>query len=103
MNIHNYLQNNGLEQLKNDNNRIDTDMDETLKNVDVSSVIGLINSHTPPQDNESSRLNEINIRVDNGDVNDDYFNMNGYTGYGIKTRIPLIIQRKEMKFLPTDT
>ena len=35
----------------NDNDTIDTDMNDTLQNVDVSSVIILINSHTLPQDN----------------------------------------------------
>ena len=46
-------------------------MNDTLQNIDVSSVIGLLNIHTTPQDNESSKLNEINISVDNFDGNGD--------------------------------
>ena len=41
----------------NDNDRIDIDMNETLRNEYVSIGIGLINSRTPPQDNEPSKLN----------------------------------------------
>ena len=52
INIHNYLQQNGLESLMNDNTRNETDMNATLQNGDVSSGIGLLNSHTLPQDNE---------------------------------------------------
>ena len=51
MNSRNDLQHNGLEPLMNDNDRIDTDIIETLQNGDVSSLIGLLNSHTLPQDN----------------------------------------------------
>ena len=40
----------------NDDDMIDTDMNDTLHNGYVSSAIGLINSHTLPQDNESSKL-----------------------------------------------
>ena len=82
------------------NDRIDTDMNETLHNGDVSIVIGLINSQTLPQSSKVSQLNDINISVDNGDVNGDYCYMNSSTGCVIKKKIPLIIQRKEMKFLP---
>ena len=32
----------------NDNNSIDTDMNDTLQNGDISSGIGLLNGHTPP-------------------------------------------------------
>ena len=35
----------------NDNDRIDTDMNDTLHNIDASSGIGLLNSHTIPKDN----------------------------------------------------
>ena len=31
-------------------------MTENLRNVDVSSVIGILNSHTLPQANKSSKL-----------------------------------------------
>ena len=36
----------------NDNYRIDTDMNKTLHIGDVSSIIGLLNIHTPPQAND---------------------------------------------------
>ena len=48
MNSHTDLQQKYLESLIKDNDRIDTDMNETLQNGDVSSGIGLLNSHTPP-------------------------------------------------------
>ena len=57
----------------NDNDRIDTNMNETLQNGYVSSGIGLLNIHTLLQANESSNLNEISMSVDNGDVNGDFF------------------------------
>ena len=56
-------------------------MNANLQNGDVLSGIGLLNSHTPPQDNELRNLNEINISVDNGGVNDDYCYDNSSTGY----------------------
>ena len=68
----------------NDNDRNDTYINDNSHNKDVSSGIGLLNSHTLPQDNESSNLNETNMRVDNGDVNGDYCYMNIYTGYESK-------------------
>ena len=80
MNSHTGLQQNVLELLMKDNDRIDKDMNETLQNGDVGSIIGLLNSHTLPQDNESSKLNEINIIFDNGYVTGDYCYMNSYTG-----------------------
>ena len=48
----------------------------------MSSVIGLLNRHpTPPQDNESIDLNDVNMSVDNGELNGYYCYMNGFTGY----------------------
>ena len=44
MNSHTDLQQNGLEPLMNDNDIIDTDINETLQNSDLSSGIGLLNS-----------------------------------------------------------
>ena len=38
-------------------------MNDDLQNLDVSSVIVLLNSHTLPQDNESSNLNEMSMSV----------------------------------------
>ena len=58
-------------------------MIKTLQNGDVSSVIGLLNSHTLPQYNESSQLNDMNMSVDNGDVNGCYFYINSSTGSDI--------------------
>ena len=43
----------------------------------MSSGIYLLNIHILPQDNESSKLNEKDMSVDNG----DYYFMNIYTGY----------------------
>ena len=63
----------------NDNERNDADMNYNLHNVYVSRGIGLLNRHTPPQDNESSNLNEMNMSVDNGDINGDYCYMNDST------------------------
>ena len=70
----------------NDNDRIDIDMNETLHNIYVSSVIGLPNSHTFPVHNKSSKLNYINMSVDNGDVNGAYFYMNISPGSVINSR-----------------
>ena len=47
-------------------------MNETLQNRDMISGVGLLNSHSIPQYNESSNLNEMNICVENIDVNGDY-------------------------------
>ena len=52
MNSHTYLQQNDLESLMNDNYSIDTDMNDTVYNGDVSSGIGLLNIHTFPQANK---------------------------------------------------
>ena len=56
----------------NDNDRIGIDMNKTLHNGYVISIIGLINRHSLPQDNLSGKLNKTNMSVDNGDVNGDY-------------------------------
>ena len=52
MNIHTDLYQNGLESLSNDNDSIDSNTYDTLNNGDVISGIGLLNSHTTPQDKE---------------------------------------------------
>ena len=52
MNSHTDLQHNGFESSVNNNDRIDTDMNDTLQNGYVISVIGLINNHTLSHDNE---------------------------------------------------
>ena len=83
MNSHTDLHKNDLASFMNDNDSIDTDMNETLHNGDVSSGIGLLNIHTLPQANESSKLNDKNLSVDNGDIYGDYFCMNSSTGYFI--------------------
>ena len=57
MSSHTDLQQNGLESLMNDNDRINTDMNDTLPNGDVSNCIVLLKIHTLPQDNECSKLN----------------------------------------------
>ena len=50
MNSHTDLQRNCLGSLMNDDYRIDTDINKTLHNGDLISGIGLLNSHTLPQD-----------------------------------------------------
>ena len=55
---------------------IDTDINETLHEGDVSSGIGLLNSHTLPQANKSSKANEMNMSVYNGNDNVDYCYIN---------------------------
>ena len=64
----------------NDNESIDTDINEILQNVYVSSQIGLLNIHTLPQANKSSKLNGMNMSVYNGDANGEFFHMNSFTG-----------------------
>ena len=64
----------------NYNDMYDADMNANLYNGDVSSGIGLLNSHTLTQYKKSSNLNKINIGVRNGDVNGDHFYMNSSTG-----------------------
>ena len=54
-------------------------MNDYLPNGYVSSGIGLLNIHTIPQDNLSSKLNVNNTSVDNGDFNGDYCYTNGST------------------------
>ena len=85
----------------NDNDRIDIEMDDTLYNGDVSSGIGLLNRHTLPQDNKSSKLNEMNMSYENGDVNDNYCYINSYTGSVINNNNSIDYTKKKMKFLPT--
>ena len=43
-------------------------MNTNLHNGDVSSGIGLINSHTLPQCNKPSNSNQMNWGIKNGDV-----------------------------------
>ena len=80
MNSHANLQKNDLESFMKDNDRIDIYMNDTLQNGDTSSEIGLLNIHTLPQTNELSKLNNMNMSVDNGDVNGDYYYINSSTG-----------------------
>ena len=84
MNSHTNLQKNDLESFMKDNDRIDIYMNDTLQNGDTSSEIGLLNIHTLPQTNELSKLNNMNMSVDNGDVNGDYYYINSSTGSFIK-------------------
>ena len=49
----------------NDNYMIDTDIDETLHNGDVSSENGLLNFHTFPK----PKMNNMNMIVYNGYLN----------------------------------
>ena len=86
MNSHTDLQQNNLDSTMNDNDRIGTDMNDTLHNWDVSSVIGLQKTHNLPQANKSSKVNGVNISVDNGHFNGDYCYMNSSTGYIINNK-----------------
>ena len=65
----------------NYNDIIDTYINETLKYGDVSSGIFLLNIDTLPQDNESIKLNGMNISVYNDDVNSNYCYKNGFLVY----------------------
>ena len=65
--------------MMNDNDRNNIDMNNNLWNGDVSIGIVLLNNRTLPQDKESNNLNDMNMSVDNGDVNGDYFYMNIFT------------------------
>ena len=76
-------------------------MNDTLQNGDVSSGIGLLNSHNISQDNESSKLNKMNTSFDNGDVNGDYCYINSSTGYDIKNHNSIDCTNKRDKFLST--
>ena len=82
MNIHTVVQKQWEELIK-DNDRINSDTNETLQNGDASTGIGLLKRHTLPKDKKSSKANEINMSVDNGDVNGDYCYRNSYTGSAI--------------------
>ena len=74
-------------------------MNDKLQNGDVSSVIGLLNSHAIPQDDELINLIAIFISVHNGDVNVIYCYINDSTGSESKDRNS-IVYIKNMKFLP---
>ena len=63
----------------NGNNRIDTNINETLHHGYFISGIGLLNSHNIPQYNKSGKLKDINMSVNNGGVNCDYFYVNSST------------------------
>ena len=63
----------------NYNDRDDMDMNDNLKDGDVSSGIGLINSHTIPQCNKYFNLNGMNWGFKNGDVSGGHYYMNNHT------------------------
>ena len=67
----------------NDGDITETDIHETLQNGDACSEIGLLNCHTVPQDNKSSKLDDMNMCVKNGDVNGEYCYINISTGSDI--------------------
>ena len=46
-----------------DNDIIDTYVNDTFQNGDISSGIGLLNSHIIIQANEPSKFNDINMSV----------------------------------------
>ena len=57
-----------------DNDFIDTYINETLHHGDISSGISLLNIHTFPQSNETSKLNEMNMSVEN-DVSNGFISI----------------------------
>ena len=61
MNSHTYLQQNSFKSLMNYNDSNYMDNNYNLKYGDVSGVIGLLNSHTIPQDSKSSNLNGMDM------------------------------------------
>ena len=70
----------------NDYNSIDTNINENLHNGYGISVIGLLNSHTLPPYNQSSKLNEINMSVENVYINCDFCYTNSCNVYVLKNR-----------------
>ena len=68
----------------NDNDNIDTDINDTYHSVDLIIVIGLLNIHNFPQDNQSSKLDYINMIVENGVDNGHYCYIDISTIYVIK-------------------
>ena len=72
-------QHNGLQELMNYNEKDDIKMNADLQNVDVISVIGLIQSHTLLQFNESHNLNDMNWGVENGYISGGNCYMNIHT------------------------
>ena len=84
----------------NYNDRNDTYMNANLQNEDVSSGIGLLNSHTIPQYEESSHLNGINTSVENGDVNGDYCYIKIPTGYESKNHNSIYYTKKRYEIAP---
>ena len=79
------------------NDRIDTDMNETLYDGDVSSGIGLLKSYTPPQSNKSGKRNDMNMTVDNYYVNGYYCYINSYTGSFINNHNSIDYTKKRDK------
>ena len=63
----------------NDIDRNYTDMNDTLQNGDVIIIIGFLNNHTLSQDIQPRNLNDMDISVDKGCFNGDYFYMNSST------------------------
>ena len=61
-------------------------MNANRQNGDISSGIGLLDTHTITQDNESINFNEMNKNVENGDINGDYCYMNISAGSESKNR-----------------
>ena len=79
MNIHTLYQYNGLKPLINFNNRDDIEMNDYLKNGDMSCIIGLTSIHTISQINESSYCNDMDWGVENSVVSDGKHFMNSHT------------------------
>ena len=68
----------------NDIDRNYTDMNDTLQNGDVIIIIVFLNNHTLSQDIQPRNLNDMDISVDKGCFNGDYFYMNSSTVSVIK-------------------
>ena len=86
----------------NDNDRIDTHMNENSQSVGLIIWISLLNSHTLPPDNKSSKMDDTNNSVDNGGVNCDYCYINSSTVSVINNNILIYYKHKKINFIPTD-
>ena len=80
-----------------DNDRINTDMNETLQNTDASSEMFLLNIHTISQSNKSSKPNETNTSVYNFHFNGDYCYMNRFIVFVIKNHNSIHYTKKRNK------
>ena len=75
-------------------------MNADLQDGDVISGIGLINSHTLYQVNESSNLSEMNLVVENGDVSGVHCYINSDTLYEATNHNSVSYKNKRDEMFP---